>query len=1254
MAISYSGDTTLKTAGPGAGGYDIGVTGIGSLLVDGGSTEVWGNGTTQDPFGTIGRNAGASGTVTITGAFSRLILDGIGGDTRLHVGSSGTGTLNVLGGGEFVIDNAVTATGTTSAGFTVGRTTGADGTLNVTDGTVTVNGYGAYLNVGRDGGTGDANLSDATVDLSGANNAGLQIGRGTGATGTMDLLNGTVVTLSSGGVPGAQNQFAGSFFNVGRAGGTGTLNIDASSFILDDTVDAADATDFFSTGGNIGRDNGTGVVNLTNGALWSIDSMNSDAFMRIGRQVGGDGTLNVDATSTFAMTGGNGANLQAGRDGGVGVVNLAGTAMLDGGAGFTSMTIGRSGDGTLNLTGSASITGLVATLDVGGGAGAVGDLQQDGTLDITAAPDGTNFSFSRILIGSQGGTGTADFSGTTTVSGPGLTDFTGFNVGLDQDSVGVATLETGSMTTVSGRGLQLFVGTVFGAASGTGNADGTVTIQNGATLAISGDNLAGGIGQNGTGTLTVAGTLDVDTQTGGNLSIGSEGGDGTFVSVGGQTTMDAALGGGSFFSLNVGDSFNGASTGLLRLQSGADFTIDADNALTGIGQFTGSNGQMQVVSGSTFTSVGGMGVASDGQGATGSLFVDGTGSQVSIAENLNVGFGSFLGAGTSDATATIQNGARLDVGGFLTVERGGQLSTGDATIGIGQNGTVQDGGTWRLLDGTTALQQIGTGPVPNLNIGGTGSTDLIFEINAAGSSSGEIVMDGITAFVQPDVEITIAPQGGLQFTGGETYTLARSVNGGNFAIDSMLPAANVSVTGQSADFGWLFGQESSGDVVFEALNAGDGMGDATLDFGSTSAVAAIATYDTDAGTLDGSGGLFMKVIAYNLDFIRGTAAGDILTATGSGSFALFGREGDDVLTAGDGGSLLVGGLGGDALNGGTGFDTASYVNAASGVVASLATGMGTAGEAAGDTFNGIEALDGSLFNDTLVGDGASNTLFGFDGNDVLEGGLGPDGLDGGNGFDTAFYGNASGTVIANLTNSAVNTGEAAGDAYTSIERIVGSAFTDALTGDANANALVGGGGNDFLIGLSGNDVLLGGGGGDRLEGGLGADQLDGGAAFDIAFYRNATTGPVTVDLAAGSGSGGEAQGDTYTSIEIVTGTFFADTLLGDSGINGLTGSGGNDVLDGRGGNDTLFGSVGNDTFRFQNNHGNDRVLDFGGGSGTDADVLDYSQHTDVNAIGDLTIFDSGTGNTVIQDGAGGQVVLLGVAAATIDASDFVF
>src|SRR4030095_2337337 len=102
--------------------------------------------------------------------------------------------------------------------------------------------------------------------------------------------------------------------------------------------------------------------------------------------------------------------------------------------------------------------------------------------------------------------------------------------------------------------------------------------------------------------------------------------------------------------------------------------------------------------------------------------------------------------------------------------------------------------------------------------------------------------------------------------------------------------------------------------------------------------------------------------------------------------------------------------------------------------------------------------------------------------DTRSGGAGPDSLDGGAGNDTASYVTAAAGLVANLLTPASNTGEAAGDSYTSIANLAGSNSSDTLTGDGNANT---------LSGLLGNDILIGG---------AGADSPDGGTSTEHASY----------------------------------------------------------------------------------------------------------------------------------------------------------
>lgn len=137
----------------------------------------------------------------------------------------------------------------------------------------------------------------------------------------------------------------------------------------------------------------------------------------------------------------------------------------------------------------------------------------------------------------------------------------------------------------------------------------------------------------------------------------------------------------------------------------------------------------------------------------------------------------------------------------------------------------------------------------------------------------------------------------------------------------------------------------------------------------------------------------------------------------------------------------------------------------------------------------IENATGGNAEDILIGNAAANVLSGRNGNDTLNGGTGADRLDGGAGSDTASYSNAKAGVTASLANVAANTGEAKGDVYVSIERLIGSSHADRLYGNTAANLLTGGAGDDLLNGGGGNDTLYGGLGADRLTGAAGADTF---------------------------------------------------------------------------------------------------------------------------------------------------------------------
>ncbi|MGO4706000.1 cadherin domain-containing protein [Microvirga sp. 2MCAF38] len=225
----------------------------------------------------------------------------------------------------------------------------------------------------------------------------------------------------------------------------------------------------------------------------------------------------------------------------------------------------------------------------------------------------------------------------------------------------------------------------------------------------------------------------------------------------------------------------------------------------------------------------------------------------------------------------------------------------------------------------------------------------------------------------------------------------------------------------------------------------------------------------------------------------------------AGSLSLTGNSNANTLIGNDSGNTLSGGGGLDILQGGKGndrfeVDADDVVEDAGGrdILVATASGVytlagGIENAVARDGIDGIHLtgngganiLSGNSLSNTLSGAGGDDDLRGRDGDDLLEGGDGDDNLEGGAGadrliggagIDTADYAGAKTKLIVSLDDPTQNTGEAAGDTFSSIENIVGSDYSDLLIGSSGANTLSGGLGNDTLIGMGGNDVLIGGGG----------------------------------------------------------------------------------------------------------------------------------------------------------------------------------
>lgn len=394
--------------------------------------------------------------------------------------------------------------------------------------------------------------------------------------------------------------------------------------------------------------------------------------------------------------------------------------------------------------------------------------------------------------------------------------------------------------------------------------------------------------------------------------------------------------------------------------------------------------------------------------------------------------------------------------------------------------------------------------------------------------------------------------------------------------------------------------------------------------------------------------------------------------------------------------------------------------------------------ALGDTYTGINQVIGSGFDDYMQGFGGSVTLRGGEGDDVIRslvvpsggqvaylfgdagddnivGGPGVEHMDGGSsrpniGDHVSYFISRAG-VHAHLepTRAYLNSGDAAGDTYTSIEVLIGAgnfldggvrtnfAVDDYLEGDSvnTTNQLQGQDGNDTLqagtkdngatnfIGGAGRDLYIGA---FKIVNGVQvADQR--GQTYFISYetvsdfqltpgaaYDNDRKG-VSVDLLVGAstpfGSGpydnvanNAAAGDRFkflTSADGVmnlglAGSPFDDVILADNGNNVIVGDP-TSVGYGRAGNDVIYGRDGDDFISGDDFTENPNALggvdELHGGDGDDS-LIGFE-------AGDVLYGDAGsdklngwTGGDVLSGGTGAdQFYLTDDSHSRASAADYI-
>lgn len=315
------------------------------------------------------------------------------------------------------------------------------------------------------------------------------------------------------------------------------------------------------------------------------------------------------------------------------------------------------------------------------------------------------------------------------------------------------------------------------------------------------------------------------------------------------------------------------------------------------------------------------------------------------------------------------------------------------------------------------------------------------------------------------------------------------------------------------------------------------------------------------------------------DMLRGLAGDDTLNG-GAGDDTLRGDSGIDTMNGngGDDRFIALDNDGNDIIDGGTTGETAGDWYDASNVTSDITvdvanTAVSYAGSA--DSVSNVERFTTGSGNDTfLISDAATaNTTY-----------------DGGAGTDTYDASARAGTITVDASAGTVARG----------------GNTDNV---ANIERFLGGTGADIFTGSGGNDYFDGGAGADVFNSSAGADTMIGAAGVDLVDYSGSGAA-VNIDLAAGTASGGDAQGDMLSGIENITGSGFDDTVRGNNADNTISGGAGNDILRGSGGTDT-----------------------FDGGTGTD--TLDYSMFGFANAI---TLTLSGAANATVTSAKGNDTV----------------
>jgi T5SS/PEP-CTERM-associated repeat protein len=513
---------------------------------------------------------------------------------------------------------------------------------------------------------------------------------------------------------------------------------------------------------------------------------------------------------------------------------------------------GTGGVGAINQSGGSNTVG---NLDLGVNASDAGYYNLNSSAATLTATT-TGFMPYSIVVGDNG-------SGTMNVG-------SGSTVTAQQSAIGNAGGSTGEVT-VDDSTWKNTSFTYVGL-----NGTGTLAVQNDAHF-TSGDIMDIGVLNNGSGTLAISGGGSVVTST-----TGINGTNSTTLGVGADTTGTLTIdGAGSVLQSNGDMAIGYSGTATAMITNGGSLLLDG--TIFRVGRNGGSNGTLTVDgAGSNVNSS--SSTMYIGYGGTGAVTVQNDAWLTVVGTdigglNVNLGTGTLSvdGTGTQASLGEVTDG---DAGtGTLNVTGGATAKAGDLTVGLQNTGTgnlvVSDAGSGLTVNGLLKIGDAGDGltevlgsatiSAGSLTIGASagGGGSLGLGTGSACNTSGDAILGNVNT---SGGNFYIGGTGAAEMTVGGNLTVGNggygylTVSGGSalsvkgsFCAIGAEPTANGTIIVSGSSLGNSSSLLASSIVIGGTLATGGGYGNLTTGAGGiVQATTSVQIWPN--GTLDASGG----------------------------------------------------------------------------------------------------------------------------------------------------------------------------------------------------------------------------------------------------------------------------------------------------------------------------------------------------------------------------------------------------------------